>query len=393
MSLPALRGHEEARAHLARVVVAGMLPQSILLHGPEGIGKERFGLWLAQLLLCDAGDVDTGPCGSCQSCRLVLRLEHPDVHWFFPLPRPEGASPEKLRDKLEEHRARELQLRRERPDHVPSFERAPAHFLASIQTIQQHAAVRPAMGRRKVFVVGDAELMVPQEASQEAANSFLKLLEEPPPGTVLILTSSQPGALLPTIRSRVLPIRLAPLPEGAVRDYLSDDLGRPADEARRIARVSRGSIGRALRLLPGEAGGGQTLRIRERGKTLLLAALSASATPRFVAANAQAPAGGRGEFTREIEALGDWLRDLMAAASGADDEVSDPDALAILKRAVAQYGLHPLGVASALGRVARALELARGNVNPQLILGDLLTKVHRDLRPADSTRPRQGSAT
>ena len=74
--------------------------------------------------------------------------------------------------------------------------------------------MRPSVGSRKVFVVGDAEAMVPQESSPEAANAFLKLLEEPPADTTLILTSSNPGALLPTIKSRVLPIRLLRLSSG-----------------------------------------------------------------------------------------------------------------------------------------------------------------------------------
>jgi DNA polymerase-3 subunit delta' len=382
VSLPRLRGHEAVRAHLARAAAAGMLPQSVLLYGAEGIGKERLGLWLAQLLVCEAPDPETGPCGACHPCRLAGRVEHPDVHWFFPLCRPEGASQDRLRDKLEEARGKELALRRARADHVPAYEKAPAHFVAAIQTIQQLASVRPAMGRRKVFVVGDAELMVPQEASQEAANAFLKLLEEPPTETTVILTSPQPGALLPTIRSRVLPIRVTPIPEEAVRDYLVEEVGTKEPEAARIARISNGAIGRALRLLPGVAGAGQAEKTRARGRELLLAALSGSATPRFSQACGQAAFGARGDFTAQLESLGEWLRDLLAVASGAEEKVADPDALAVLGRAVVEYQIHPLAVAEALDHLARALELARGNVNPQLILANLLGRVSRELRPA-----------
>ncbi|MBW3628670.1 MAG: hypothetical protein KY464_05155, partial [Gemmatimonadetes bacterium] len=356
MTLPRLRGHEEARAHLARAGVSGTLPQSVLLHGPSGVGKERFGLWLAQLLVCERPSSD-GPCGECHSCRLAARVEHPDVHWFFPLPRPESAS-DRIRDKLEDHRAKELQLRRDRPAHVPTYERAPAYFVATIQTIQQMAAVRPAMGRRKVFVVGDAELMVPQEATQEAANAFLKLLEEPSADTTVIVTSSRPGALLPTIRSRVLPIRLRPLEEDDVFGFLLEEVHLAADDARRVARASQGAIGRALRLIPGEGGAGSTERFGDKGRALLLAALAANDTPRFAAAHAQAPAGGRGDFTAELLALGEWLRDLLAVASGAEDRLSDPEALPTLRRAVDEYGIHPLAVGTALDDLAAAVELA-----------------------------------
>jgi len=81
------------------------------------------------------------------------------------------------------------------------------------------------MGRRSVFVVGDAEAMVPQAASQQAANAFLKLLEEPPDDTYLVLTSSRRSALLPTVRSRVVGVRVPPLREEEVADFLVDHAG------------------------------------------------------------------------------------------------------------------------------------------------------------------------
>jgi hypothetical protein len=186
---------------------------------------------------------------------------------------------------------------------------------------------------------------------------------------------------------------VTPLSDEAVRDFLVEEVGVPAEEALRIARLAHGAIGRALRLLPGEGGAGQAELFRDKGRALLLAAMSGSATPRFVAANAQAPAGGRGNFTGELEALGEWLRDLLATASGADEKVADPEALATLRRAVDQYGIHPLAVAAALDHLSVALHLAQGNVNPQLILADLLARLGRELRPAATrTRPLAASA-
>jgi DNA polymerase-3 subunit delta' len=309
-----------------------------------------------------------------------MRLEHPDVHWFFPLPRPDAASPEKLREKLEESRAAELQRRRESAAHVPAFDRAPAHFLASILTLQQLAAVRPAMGRRKVFVVGDAELMVPQESSPEAANAFLKLLEEPPADTVLVLTSSQPGALLPTIRSRVLPLRVSPLEAGEVAEFLASETGLDRATAERVAASARGAIGRALRSAPADGKPGPLEKQRQRGRELLLAAMSSSSVPRMAAAHNQAPAGGRGDFSFELDSLAEWLRDLLAVASGAAGSVGDAEARALLERAVEQHGIGALAAASALEKVGGARELAQGNVNPQLILATLLRDVQRELR-------------
>src|SRR5438270_641527 len=97
-------------------------------------------------------------------------------------------------------------------------------YVATVRAIVRAAALSPALASRKVFVIGDAERMVPQEGSDFAANAFLKLLEEPPANTTLVLTSSEPGALLPTIRSRVVSIRVAPVTDAAVRELLSDPI-------------------------------------------------------------------------------------------------------------------------------------------------------------------------
>jgi DNA polymerase-3 subunit delta' len=280
MALAPVYGHEDVRGVLVAAVRAGTLAQSLLLHGAAGVGKQRVGLWLAQQLMCESPAPDGLACGRCQSCRMTARLEHPDVHWFFPLPRPDAGTPEKLREKLEEARGAELAARRSDPFHVPAYDRAPAYFMGTIQNLQRFASVRPAMASRKVFVVGDAEAMVPQESSPEAANAFLKLLEEPPADTTLILTSSNPGALLPTIRSRVLPVRLLPLPVQQVADFMEREKGMERAEAERVAGISAGSIGKALRLLPGAGGAGVLQRQRDAGRSLLQASPPPTGWPR-----------------------------------------------------------------------------------------------------------------
>jgi DNA polymerase III subunit delta' len=375
MGLPPLRGHTELRGTLGRAVRNGALPQSILLHGPAGVGKERLGLWLAQRLVCEAA-TDSEPCGTCGACKRAIRLQHPDVHWFFPLPRPESTSAEKLRGRLEEARSAELAARRADPLHIPAFERPPAHFLASILTLQQLASTRPAMGRRKAFVVGDAELMVPQESSPEAANAFLKLLEEPPADTTIILTTERPGALLPTILSRVLPVRLRSLSADEVTSFLVDTGAASPAEAKQIASMADGSIGRALRLRT--SGGGVLAQQRQQGKALLEAVLSRSPVPRLAAAHAAAPAGARGEFLGVLDAFAVWLRDLMAVSAGAREQVSNGDAVEFLCRAAAPP-FPARQVPHALRRVDSAREQAEGNVNPQLILAELLRGVQADL--------------
>jgi DNA polymerase-3 subunit delta' len=371
--LRALRGHEAARRRLARAALRGELPGSILLHGPAGIGKQRLGLWLGQLLLCDAPGED-GPCGQCQACRFALRLEHPDLQWFFPLARPRvSGGPDKLAAALEEARAAS-----------GTWTATPGEpvglFLAQIRTLCRMAAGRPALARRRVFLIGQAEDLASQEASQEAANALLKILEEPPPAVTLVLTASDPEDLLPTIRSRVLPLALRPLPDAEVAAFLVQELGTAEEEARRAAALGQGAIGRALGFLPREDGEpGPLEAVRQRARALLVAATAPQPQQRYAAALAASPTGARGAFSEVLDALAAWLRDLASASCGAEQRLVNPDARDFLADLARRLPNAAAACPAAIHLVGRAAALAQSNVNPQLTLAWLLGALHRTL--------------
>ncbi|HSJ15458.1 MAG TPA: hypothetical protein VK939_13635 [Longimicrobiales bacterium] len=379
--LAPVEGHDETRRALGRSAAAGQLPHSLLFHGPAGIGKQRLALWLGQLLLCERA-ADTEPCFECRACHLSQRLEHPDLHWFFPMARPRGASADRLGDALEEARAAELALRRAQPLRASLPIGMAGIYLAQVQALNRIASARPAMGARKVFVVGDAELLVPQEASPEAANALLKLLEEPPADSTLVLTASEPELLLPTIRSRLLPVRIQPLPVEAAARLLVERGGADPERALWAATLAGGSVGRALGFLPGAEGDGPLEEIREQGRRLLAAALAPSHGPALALAHAESPAGARAGFSDALESLTLWLRDLGAAASGAEDVVFNRDALEWL-RGTARGLPGPGGVPAAIDVVEETLQLAQLNINPQLATAALLRRVRAAL--LDST--------
>ena len=124
-----------------------------------------------------------------------------------------------------------------------------------------------------------------------------------------------------------------PVPERdrqAVAEFLQTELGQGPEDAERLARLSRGAVGSAIRLATEDAQGGGA---RAAARELLIAALSTGAVPRYAASTAQRPFGGRGGFTDDLEALAEWLRDLMAVAAGADQEIADPAVKQLLDRA------------------------------------------------------------
>lgn len=350
--LPIL-GHDGFRERIRLQIANGALPASILLHGPQGVGKQRLALWMAQALVCAA---PPGPCNECFQCRAAASWRHPDIRWVFPRPRLKdaAASPEDVWEDLAEGVADRLGEGRKEAG-WGLYPPAPGNegiFVATVRAIVREMATRPGVAARRVLIVGDAERMVPQEGSEQAANAFLKVLEEPPPAATIILTSSEPGALLPTIRSRVVAFRIAPLRESEVRAFVAHQAVRARlvadgipDEPDAMVAYAGGAPGALL---------AAAARVKASGAAReLLQAASEGPAARFRVALRQGASGARGAFTDTLEALTDEL-----AGRVRRDAVSDP------RRADA--------AARAVMAVEEAKERAMGNATPQLVAHHLL---------------------
>jgi DNA polymerase III subunit delta' len=351
-----LYGHELLRARLSESVRAGTLPSSLLFQGARGVGKQRLALWLAELLLCTEQDA---PCGTCKACRYVRAITHPDLHWVFPRPRLKDADPdqEQVRDDYAEAIA-------ERVENLGLYS-APSGsegiYVATVRSLVHRAAMAPAMGRRKIFIVGDAERMVPQEGADMAANAFLKLLEEPPADTTIILTSSEPGALLPTIRSRVVVVRVPLVPDAAVRAFVENPLVKEILEKKSksgTAERIRMAAGAPGRLLTGEDDAKATMSARK----IIDAATSARRALHYSAALAQGASGARGAFTDTLDALVDLLGERVRDALHRKDDVAAASA------------------SKAVDAVLRAQTYANGNVSPQILTAKLIRDLSTTLK-------------
>lgn len=350
MPLLPLFGHTALRERLRDAAIQGTFPGSILLEGPRGIGKQQLALWVARVLLCEREN--QAPCGECKACRMAREVQHPDLHWFFPRPRPKDASSADA-DDVREDMAEAIAERMQNGGLYEAPGGDEGIFISTVHALVQTASVSPAMGRRKVFVVGDAERMVAQEGADQAANAFLKLLEEPPADTTIILTSSEPGALLPTIRSRVVSVRVAPLVPDDVRAFLSnpavanrlDVPGASGVEA--LVQLAGGAPGRLIGREAWEAALGQARR-------MLDAAGAPDRGTRMRVAMSQGGMGARGKFSDMLDALTVLLheRARSAAQKGFERQAS--------------------GAARAVSVVEEAKERASGNVNPQLVAASLL---------------------
>src|SRR2546428_4080909 len=256
MPLTPLYGHEGTRNRLAGAIASGRLPQGLLIEGPRGVGKQRLALWLGQALLCERnrGRGQQEGCGDCGLCRLVLTLSHPALHGFAPVElERRAADADKQVELAEEALGEVLAARRERPLYEPPSGMA-SHGIASVRLLLRKLALTPVMGPRKVFVIGDAERLVAQTGAEAAANALLKALEEPPADSVFVLTTAEPDALLATIRSRVVRVRVARLADSVVTAFAQRELGlvKEPSLSQRVT-AAEGCIGR----LPAGGGGGR----------------------------------------------------------------------------------------------------------------------------------------
>ena len=212
-AFPNVVGQEATKQRLLEAALNDRLPHAIMLCGPAGAGKLALAVDFARLLMCQNVGSDGVPCGECTSCKMARRLEHPDLHFTFPIVR--GTRIKEPKDCVSDiyiKEWREMLLDTLYADIYEWLDRMKAenqqaqYYVAEADNIQHKLMLKSNQGGRKVMVV-----WLPEKMNQETANKLLKLFEEPPAGTVFILVSEEPDMVLGTIQSRVQRINVPPL--------------------------------------------------------------------------------------------------------------------------------------------------------------------------------------
>jgi DNA polymerase III subunit delta' len=302
-----LIGNDEVKDSLRHLLASGRVPGSLLFTGHEGIGKKLFALELAKAMNC-RHRVGVEACDECSSCKRISRSTFP----------PFGKDDDdKERLIWSEHADVAMAKAYKNIIRVPVM-----------RELEREANFRPFEGAARIFIVEDADTM-----NLQASNALLKTLEEPPPTTHLILTTSNPTALLATIRSRCQTIRFAPIPREAVRNFLIEEKKMPAADADLLSSTSGGSLGRAL---------STDIEIyRERRDSMLDVLTALAVTGDRVqllrAAEVLAAPKDRDEYERRLDVLEGLIRDAWALRLGRPDEtIVNGDLLKTLKPVAAK---------------------------------------------------------
>ena len=315
-----LAGHRRLLELTARAALGGTLPPSLIFGGPEGVGKRRAAVALAQIFNCAAPSA-TDACGTCASCTRIARGVHPDV--LIVEPGETGAIKiDQVRDAIE------------------------------------RSAYRPFEGRRRAVIVDQADAM-----ASEAQNAMLKTLEEPPGASTFVLVTSRPDVLLPTVRSRCQCLRFGRLSPGEVASVLEAAHGYTASDAHAAAAAADGSIGRALE------GSSEDYAEAREAAAALLTEVGSSQDPRRRLESAKALAGGstdRDELGRRLRAAGSMLRDLGALLSRADGRaLANADITPLLERLLKSFDRER--TLRAFSAIDRALDALDRNASPKIV--------------------------
>jgi DNA polymerase-3 subunit delta' len=324
--MPALRfseivGQSDAIAYLTRVAAGGRYANAYLLHGPAGVGKGMAAIAFARALMCERGAgsaprpqaslfdavatpesaAPSGPagdaCDACDACGKSRDLQHPDLKFLFPVSGEEKD--------LDETIEGTFAAWREDPFFTFTYEKAASIRLSITRELLREMAFKPFEADRRVVIVRDADRM-----REDQYSAMLKSIEEPGNSTVWVLTTSRPARLPATIRSRCQRVRFRAIDEATLHDFLKRRVGLHDGEARLLAPLASGSIGRALQLRDSDPSATQ-----REALDLLALARRGSAVELWKEAQRIMKFGrtGRESLRRMIEFQMLWQRDLLRA--------------------------------------------------------------------------------
>ena len=208
MMFESIIGQDRPIRFLTQMLQKGSIPHALLFTGIDGIGRQKTAVALGMALNC-LSPVGVSACGECPSCRKAVSGSHPDMVTV----EPEGAFIK----------------------------------IDQVRRVSRELRFAPLEGKRRIVIIDNAQAM-----NLEASNAILKILEEPPKHTILILTASQTTDLLPTIVSRCQQIAFRPIPYDKVAEVLVNTRGLARETATTIAVSTKGSLGKALSM-DGEA--------------------------------------------------------------------------------------------------------------------------------------------
>lgn len=326
MAFKDIKGQDKAIEFFRNSVNKDRLAHAYLFLGPEGVGKTLLAKNLAKFVNCESpvkkGDESIDCCDECVCCRKIDDFNHPDVHWLKPRGRSGKIS------------------------------------IDEIRLAQGEISLKSYEGKFKVFIIQDAQRM-----SEQAANSLLKTLEEPPSQSLIILTCTNISGLLATIISRCQIVKFYPLDYEKLKEILKNNYGVSSGDLHFLISASEGRIGEALSL--NEQG---TISKKNRIiDQICQSGREVSSTDVFNIKDKK-------ELSSQIRYLLNWFRDILIYKSGLPvSSIINADRIEKIKSRVGLFTFRDLE--QIIAKIIKAHRLMEQNVNPKIALEMMLVGI------------------
>jgi DNA polymerase-3 subunit delta' len=239
-------GQLEIKESLIRTVHEGRISHAQMFYGPEGSGKLALALAYAQYISCTDQQEDDS-CGKCPSCIKYTKLVHPDLHFVFPASSPSSAKGDETPVEKALEKWREIVLENPYFDQYQWYDRIGIENKQGLIGVRESADIirklnlKPYESEFKILI-----MWLPERMNPAAANKLLKMVEEPPPGTVFLLVSELPGEVLPTILSRTQMIKIPRLTDEDVRSALKSRVETGDEMIEDAVTLANGNFNKAL---------------------------------------------------------------------------------------------------------------------------------------------------
>ncbi len=249
MKFKDIPGHDEVKRLLRSMVDNRKIPHALLLEGPQGVGKLAMARAMAQYIHCTDRQSDGEPCGRCPSCIQHQAFNHIDTHYVYPVVKLDRmtTAPVSADFATEWHEFLEISPFADYDRWVGSMDKKNARAVIYVteSAALLHVLNLTTHGSEYRVVI----LWLPEKMNEESANKLLKIIEEPFEDTIFIMTSDNPAEILPTVYSRLQRVSMKRLPDNVLATFLEQHYGVSADDAASIARLARGSVTEAERML------------------------------------------------------------------------------------------------------------------------------------------------
>lgn len=252
-----IKGQDKVIASLIRSIKSDKVGQSYLFYGPTGVGKLTTAFYFVMAINCTSLEEGT-PCGKCNSCRKFMSLSHPDLIYLFPTPNLKLSEDGEIKDsKYQKEYESYIQQKIETPWNDFVFSASSEIRIGAIRWVQNRLSLSKNEAEKRICIIEDADRM-----NINTANAFLKTLEEPPEDTVIILTSSKPNFLLPTILSRCQRVAFNNLSNSTVENILLDNFNLDIVKAKTYSRISYGNAEKAIQLMSEDTDSGRNIALK-----------------------------------------------------------------------------------------------------------------------------------